>query len=125
MKVLGIDFGEKRIGLAISDELKMLARPLQIYSPDEFWETIEQELKENQVEKVVVGLPINMSGGDTPQTIKTREFAQKLENDIGIPVEMQDERLTSKMVESNDPTQHRDDQAAALILQSYLDKTKK
>jgi putative holliday junction resolvase len=125
MKILGIDYGSKRVGIAISDESHTLAREYNIFSPKEFWEQIEKLCKEEEVGKIVIGLPLNMSGGHTDTTRSAQEFADKLEEKLGIAVEYMDERLSSVMA-GNLPggKKNVDSLAAQIILQNYLDKTK-
>ena len=125
MKILGIDYGSKRVGIAISDESHTLAREYDIFSPKEFWEKVEALCKEELVGKIVIGLPLNMSGGQTDTTRSVQEFADKLEEKLGIAVEYMDERLSSVMA-GNLPggKKNVDSLAAQIILQNYLDKTK-
>lgn len=125
MKILGIDYGSKRVGIAISDESHTLAREYNIFSPKEFWEIIEQLCKDESVGKIVMGLPLNMSGGHTDSTRNVQDFADKLEEKLGIAVEYMDERLSSVMA-GNLPggKKNVDSLAAQIILQNYLDKIK-
>ena len=125
MKILGIDYGSKRVGLAISDETHTLARELIILSPKEFWQQIEKLCEDEVVSKIVIGLPLNMSGGQTDTTRSVQEFADKLEEKLDIPVEYMDERLSSVMA-GNVPggKKNIDSLAAQIILQNYLDKIK-
>ncbi|HMR55589.1 MAG TPA: Holliday junction resolvase RuvX [Candidatus Doudnabacteria bacterium] len=121
MKILAIDYGTKRIGLAISDELGQLARELSILSPTEFWDKIKDIVSAEEVEKIIVGLPINMSGDDTEKTLEARNFAEQLEQKISIPVELVDERLSSTMAEQIAGTSKDiDSLAAQIFLQNYL-----
>lgn len=129
MKILGIDFGTKRIGLAISDETQTLARELEIFSPQEFWEKIEELLTEEEVEKIVLGMPINMSGEVTQKSKEVQEFADELQSRISIPVEMVDERLSSVMAENlsgqmSGSHEQIDSLAAQIFLQNYLNQNK-
>ncbi len=125
MKILGIDFGTKRIGLAISDETAQLARELAIWSPEEFWKEIAKLVETENVQVVVVGLPLNMSGEDTQKTEQAREFAKQLQDKLSVTVELVDERLSSQMAEQIAGTSKNiDSLAAQLILQTYLDRNK-
>lgn len=125
MKLLGIDFGTKRIGLAISDETLTLARELQIISPDKIFLELEKIIAEEEVTGIVLGHPLNMSGQASKKTEEVLEFKLQLEAKLGLPVYLADERLSSVMAE-NLPGGHRDvdSLAAQIILQNYLDKTK-
>jgi putative Holliday junction resolvase len=113
MKILGIDYGEKRIGLAISDESQTLARELDILSPKEFWAQVNKLISDQQISLIVLGWPLNMSGGETKKTGEVERFRKKLlekisakggsasggkvESETGLPVEVMDERLSSQM----------------------------
>ncbi len=125
MRVLGIDYGEKRIGLAISDETQTLARELAILSPKIFFDQIQSIISEHQISQIVLGWPVNMSGQETKKTEEVKKFKEKLESKISIPIETTDERLTSKMAEHL-PGGKRDvdSLAAQIILQNYLNKIK-
>jgi putative Holliday junction resolvase len=125
MKILGIDYGTKRIGLAVSDDIGMLARELTILSPKDFFLQISTIIAEQEVTELVVGLPLNMSGGDSEKTKEARAFAKQLEDTFKLPVHLMDERLSSSMAE-NLPggKENVDSLAAQIILQNYLDKNK-
>ena len=124
-KILGIDYGEKRIGLAVSDESLTLARELVILSPNEFWKQIQQIIEENQIAQIVLGWPLNMSGQETAKTKEIESFKLKLESKTGLKVETMDERLSSAMTNSlPGGSRNKDSLAAQIILQNYLDKQK-
>ncbi|HEY8423912.1 MAG TPA: Holliday junction resolvase RuvX [Clostridia bacterium] len=136
MRVLGIDYGDKRIGFALSDQLRIIASPLEVYNR----KTLEQDLEyiknlieSNQVDTVVIGLPINMDGTMGERAIKTQEFGELLKQKIDIPIVYIDERWTSKeserfLIQSNIRREKRkvlvDKIAAQNILQRYLDMPK-
>lgn len=124
-KILGIDYGSKRIGLAISDESQTLARELAIWSPKEFWTKIEDLFETEGIVKVIIGLPLNMSGEDSITTVYARQFADKITKITEIKTEFMDERLSSVMAASI-PGGHVnvDSLAAQIILQNYLDRQK-
>lgn len=125
MKILGIDYGEKRIGLAISDESLTFARELKIFSPKVFWMKIGQLIAEEEIGKVVLGWPINMAGKETKKTQEVKGFKQELENNFGVEVDIMDERLTSVMAKHlPGGKKNIDSLAAQILLQNYLDKTK-
>lgn len=125
MKILGIDYGEKRIGLAISDESQVLARELDILSPKEFWKQIPELIEKNQIIQIVVGWPLNMSGQVTQKTKEVESFKLKIESETGLPVEVVDERLSSQMAGNLPGGKVKvDSLAAQIILQNYLDKMK-
>jgi len=134
MRVLGIDLGDKRIGVALSDEMGWTAQGLDVVKcsgrTDEDLRRIQELALQNKAEKIIVGLPRNMDGSSGARAEKAREFARRLEKSFSLPVEMWDERLTTvaaeKMLINADlrRTKRRqviDKIAAALILQNYLD----
>ena len=139
MRVAGLDVGERRIGIAISDPTKTLARPLQslrvaglgVASIDELVEVLTDLAREDDgLELVVVGLPRHLDGAPSEMTAKVEMFAHILERRIGLPVVLQDERLTSREAESRLAEREKDwrvrkarldSAAAAIILQDYLD----
>ena len=133
-RTLGIDFGSKRVGLALSDRLNLIASPyrtLDYVSEKELIAQLKSIVYENNIEIFVLGLPINMKGEDTIQTKKVRNF-KKLLSGLGLPVIYEDERLSSisaknSLVLQNIKTGHNkgaiDRTAAAIILQQYLDKS--
>ena len=125
MKILGIDYGEKRIGLAISDESQTFARELDILSPKDFWKQITGLITKEEVEKVVLGWPINMTGKETQKTGEVKKFRAELEKACEVQVDVIDERLTSVMAH-NLPggKKNVDSLAAQILLQNYLDKSK-
>ncbi len=133
MRILAIDHGTKRMGIALSDELKMIAQPLEFIParpfPD-FLARLNELLREKEVELVLVGLPRSLSGGNGPAALKVEEFVDALKSAVPVPIKTWDERLTSAqanrlLIEGN--VRHRkrkanvDKMAAAILLQSYLD----
>ena len=132
-RALGIDFGTKRVGLALSDRSNMIASPyrtLNYVSEKDLITQLEIIVTKNDIEILVLGLPINMKGKDTAQTIKVRNFKEIL-SALRIPIVYEDERLSSvsainSLMLQNVKTGHNkpeiDKTAAAIILQQYLDK---
>ena len=132
-RALGIDFGTKRVGLALSDRSNMIASPyktLNYVSEKDLITQLEIIVTKNDIEILVLGLPINMKGKDTAQTIKVRNFKEIL-SALRIPIVYEDERLSSvsainSLMLLNVKTGHNkpeiDKTAAAIILQQYLDK---
>lgn len=132
-KALGIDFGTKRVGLALSDRSNIIASPyrtLNYVSEKDLITQLETVVSENNIEILVLGLPINMKGEDTVQTKKVRNFKEILST-LQIPIVFEDERLSSvsainSLILQNVKTGHNkpeiDKTAAAIILQQYLDK---
>ncbi len=134
MRILGIDYGRRRIGLAISDEAEFLARPLDPYrrthSLRKDLEHLSQLAREFEVETIVVGLPLNMDGSKGEMALEVEAFVAQLQAVSRIGIVVSDERLTSVeaervLLEGNvnrkDRKQLRDGLAATLILQGYLD----
>jgi putative Holliday junction resolvase len=133
MRILALDHGTVRVGVALSDELKMIASPLE-FIPAEPWDAFLQRLQqimaEKQVERVLVGMPRNMDGSFGPAAEKVRAFVEQLRAVLTVPVQTVDERLSSvhaqKLlhqagVKSRQQRGKVDQMAAAILLQSYLD----
>ena len=133
MRILGIDHGTKRVGLALSDETGTIAQPLQ-FLPAEPATTLLDRLKEcvaeRKVEEIVVGIPRNMNGTYGPAAEKVRAFIAALQQVVTVPVQTWDERLTTVQAQRalieigmrREKRKERVDQtAAAILLQSYLD----
>ena len=93
---MGIDFGEVRIGLALSDPLQIISQPFRVISNnDNTISEIQNIIKMEDVEKIILGLPQNLDGEDTKKTLEVREFAEILKNNIDVPVIFWDERYSS------------------------------
>jgi putative Holliday junction resolvase len=133
MRVLALDHGAKRMGLALSDELGMIAQPLG-YIPAEpfarFLARLKDIIRDKEVELLLVGMPRNLDGSYGPAALKVQEFVAVLKETIGIPIQTWDERLTSAQANRfliqagarRDKRKEKVDQtAAAILLQSYLD----
>lgn len=130
---LAIDYGEKRIGIAISDPLKMFVTPFDTIINDSDENVINALLeifKSQKIEKIILGLPLNLAGEDTIKTGEIRDFYNKLTSKTSIPVELWDERystadagnfLKQKGLNWKESRKHIDRIAAAIILKSYLD----
>lgn len=136
MRILGLDFGSKTVGVAVSDGLMLTAQGLMIIrrtSPNKLRQTlarIESIVKEYQVERIVLGYPKNMNNTEGERCEKTKEFKEMLERRTGLPVVLWDERLTTvaadrHMKEAGVRREKRkeyvDEIAAVFILQGYLD----
>lgn len=126
MRILGIDYGTKRIGLAVSDESQTLARELEIVFPKDFFNRLEEIISEYEVQTIVLGLPLNMDGNETEKTREVKSFKLKVESLASLPVEFMDERLSSTMASAMPGgNKNIDSLAAQIILQNYLDKQKR
>ena len=121
------------MGIAISDELGMIAQPMEFIPAEpfaKFLERLQEIIREKQVEQLIVGMPRNMDGSYGPAATKVREFVAVLKESITMPIVFWDERLTSTqanryLVQANVRREKRkekvDQTAAAILLQSYLD----
>jgi putative holliday junction resolvase len=133
MRILALDPGSKRIGLAVSDELKMIAQPLEFVPAEPFLDflaRLKEIIREKEVELLLVGMPRNMDGSYGPAALKVQEFVAVLKEKVAVPIQTWDERLTSAqaqrfLIEGGVRRAQRkekvDKTAAAILLQSYLD----
>jgi putative Holliday junction resolvase len=122
-RVLALDFGEARCGCALSDPSRTLATPLEaIEQPDtrRGMQRIAELVRQRDVELVVVGLPLSLSGEEGPQALRTREWAGRLTARLTVPVELYDERLTTKQAARTGGSADEDSRAAAHLLEAYL-----
>lgn len=132
-RILAVDYGRKRVGLAVTDPLKIISTALDTVPAHQVEEYIENYCKANDVELVVVGLPVQMSGEPSESQKYILPFVDRLKKRIpDIPIEFADERYTSKMamqamIDSGAPKMVRRDKgaidriSATIILQSYLE----
>lgn len=124
--MLALDYGSARCGCAISDPTGTIATPIEpVLRPGSKrgMAALATLVADRKVERVVVGLPLSLSGGDTEQTRETREFAQRLSRRIGerVPVEMHDERFTTRLAaRDGSAASSEDSRAAAHLLESWL-----
>tara|TARA_A100001037_G_C15151697_1_gene639698 strand:+ start:6593 stop:6997 length:405 start_codon:yes stop_codon:yes gene_type:complete len=132
-RILGVDYGDRRIGLALSDLEKIIASPFKTIQNKDSLNSLATIIDEQDVESIVIGLPIGLKGQDTIQTLKVREYVKKLES-FNCPIYLEDERLTSvaaqkSLIEQNLKTGHNksiiDKRAASILLQQFLDKQKR
>jgi putative Holliday junction resolvase len=133
MRILALDHGTKRVGVAVSDELKMIAQPLEFSPPEPFaafLARLRDILRDKEVELILVGMPRNMDGSYGPAAVKVQEFIGALREAVTVPIQTWDERLTSAQaqrflieggVRRDQRKQKVDKTAAAILLQSYLD----
>lgn len=129
-EILGLDVGAKQTGIARASNVARLAEPLISVPTAAAIGTLKKYIKEHDVEAVAIGLPRNLQGEDTTQTLWVREWVDKAKQQIGIPLYWQDEALTSLLAEAKDQkskikNQHFDEHAmaAAIILQDFLDSS--
>ena len=133
MRILAIDHGTKRMGIALSDETGTLAQPLEFIPAEPFTDflaRLKELIVEKQVVQILVGMPRNMDGSYGPAALKVQEFVAVLKETIAVPIKTWDERLTSAQanrmliqadVRRDKRKQRVDAAAAAILLQSYLD----
>ncbi|MCD6051136.1 MAG: rnhD [Verrucomicrobia bacterium] len=133
MRILALDHGTVRIGVAVSDELKMMAHPLEFIPADPFADflvRLKEIIREKEVELILIGMPRNMNGSYGPAALKVQVFVAALKDAVTIPVKAWDERLTSvqankilrdNKVRGDKRKEQVDKMAAAILLQSYLD----
>lgn len=134
---MGLDYGSKTIGIAISDELGFTAQPVETVERNgenklrKSLARISEIVREKNIQKIVVGLPVNMSGKRGERVARTLEFVEKLKLRVDIPIVMQDERLTT--VEANEilsesgvkreeRKRYIDQIAASIILKEYMER---
>lgn len=132
-RILGIDYGEKRVGLAVSDPLNIIAQPLTTLIRDDswgWWHQLEAIIVEQEIVSIVVGYPLTMKGTISRQTEEVDRFILDLGERMTIPIDRYDERLTSvaakrslirQGIKASRNKEAVDTTAAALILQDYLD----
>ncbi|HTD58217.1 MAG TPA: Holliday junction resolvase RuvX [Solirubrobacteraceae bacterium] len=129
MRVLALDYGSARCGCALSDPTGTLVTPLDpIVGPASRrgLATIAQLVQEREVERVLVGLPLSLRGQDTQQTRETRRFAATLATRLGegVPVELHDERFTTRIAAGlRDAVTSEDSRAAAVLLEGWLERS--
>jgi putative Holliday junction resolvase len=133
MRILALDHGSKRIGVAVSDATKTIAQPLEFISAEpfaDFLERLKQLIHEKEIDLILIGLPRNMDGSYGPAAQKVETFVAVLKTAITVPIKMWDERLTSSqankiLIQDNVRRAKRKEKvdkiAAAILLQSYLD----
>lgn len=135
-RILGLDYGTRRIGIAISDGLRIAANPLDVLAADadDLLERIQAIVEEYEVVEVVVGLPTTLAGREGTSAEGARDLAERLSVALDVPVGLVDERFTSRMAESSmleagvrrrDRRARVDKVAASIMLQSHLDRIRR
>ena len=130
-RLLGIDYGEVRVGIALSDPMRIISKPFKVLlNKENLFEEINDIIKKENVRKVVLGLPLNLKGEDSKKTIEVRAFKEKLAEQIDVPIEFYDERYTTSeatdiLKEMGYDSKQRkkviDMMAASIILKGYMD----
>lgn len=133
MRILGLDHGTRRVGVAVSDEMQMIALPLEYIAPEPFADflvRLKEILREKEIGLILIGMPRNMDGSYGPAALKVQEFAAVLKDAVTVPLKLWDERLTTTQAQKfliqggmrREKRKEKVDQtAAAILLQSYLD----
>lgn len=136
-RILGIDYGDSKVGLSVNDELNIMATPIKtiFYKGNEklLFDELSDIIKKYNILKIIVGIPLNMNGTKGYRYEKTQEFIQKLVNIYNLPVDTIDERLTTSYsntilnqlgTKSKKKKKVEDTMSAVYILQDYIDKSK-
>ena len=98
MRILALDHGTKRVGVALSDEMRLIAQPLEFIPPEpfaEFLSRLKEIIRTKQIDLILVGMPRNMDGSYGPAALRVQEFVAALRDALVVPIETWDERLTS------------------------------
>ena len=134
MRILGMDYGSRTLGISISDETKLIASPIETRrysSEEELFNKIDKYFNEYKIEKIVLGNPINLDGSISKRSEETFIFKDKLEDKYKVDVILEDERLTTiiannMLIMNNERRNNRkkvvDKLASSIILQGYLDR---
>ena len=123
MRILALDYGAARCGVAVSDPTGTLATPLEpVLRPGtkNGLKRLVAIVQEVGAELVVVGLPVSLRGGDSAQTREVRQFADRLDARVGVPVELYDERFTTSLAQQAGGEASLDSRAAAILLDEWL-----
>jgi putative holliday junction resolvase len=124
-RVVALDYGSARCGVAVSDPTRTLATPLDpVLAPASRrgFGRLVGLIGELDAGVVVVGLPLSLSGGDSDQTRETRAFVQRLRDRLNVPIEVYDERFTTKLARRSGGAKAEDSRAAAVLLESWLSR---
>jgi putative Holliday junction resolvase len=123
VKVLALDFGAARTGVAVSDATGTIAQPLDVVeraASRDGLARVAEIVREHEVERVVVGLPLTLGGQRGSQALETEKFVRELREALDVPVETYDERFTTTLASKDSGTAPEDARAAAHLLESYL-----
>jgi putative pre-16S rRNA nuclease len=123
-RVMALDYGAVRCGVAVSDPSGTLATPMPVVEragTKKGLARLAELVTSSDVERVVVGLPLTMSGAEGPQAVETRDFAERLGRRVNVPIELYDERLTTVQAGRSGGATDLDSRAAAHLLEAFLD----
>jgi len=122
MKILGVDYGKKWVGMAISDDGRKMAFPYETLENNfKLFSRLNEIIKKESVYKIVIGLPLNKKMKATDQTTEVENWAEKLIKEVDLPIDFENEIFTSKAAEKYE-VKNQHSAAAAILLQSYLDR---
>ncbi len=131
-RIMGIDYGTHRVGVALSDPLHITAQPCEVVAvDDQLLDRLAAIVREHDVERIVVGLPVSLSGDEGPAAVAARTLAEEIDRRVEVDVELADERFTTKtaeeaLLQGNVRRSRRkeviDKVAAAVMLQQWLDR---
>ncbi len=133
MKIMALDYGTKRVGIALSDDMRMLAKPLPFIAAEpenKLYEALQTLVLQQEVSDIIIGLPKNMDGTLGESAQKAKAFADKVKKYTGLPVKLIDERLTTVQAtrqlreaghKAKDQREKIDSASASILLQGYLD----
>lgn len=134
-RVLALDYGEKKIGIAMSDKTRTIATSKEyIHNNPQFFDNLKKFISENEVDEIILGLPLKLNGEDSEQTVRVRNFKELLDKNLGMVSTLVDERLTTSYAEKlmisgnvrrDKRKQKIDSLSAQIFLQNYLDKCQK
>ncbi len=135
MKIIGLDYGTNRIGLAWSDTALGVVLPFGVIEvkpsktpgsnqQDRLFKKVIDLIKSEHIDAVVIGLPISLTGQENRNTSRVKELAFEIQKQTNLPIALSDERFSSQQADSVGPGVSRDERSAMIILQSYLDKKK-
>ena len=122
-RVVALDYGSARCGVAVSDPTGTLATPLDVVvrpNTRKGFNRLLAAIRAQEPARVVVGLPLSLSGRDSAQTTEARAFAERLGAMLGVPVELYDERFTTTLAQQRPGTAAEDSRAAAVLLEEWL-----
>jgi putative Holliday junction resolvase len=122
-RIVALDYGSARCGVAVSDPTGTLATPLEaVLRPNtrKGFNRLLAAIRALDPERVVVGLPLSLSGHDSAQTVEARSFAERLAGFVAVPVELYDERFTTALAQQRPGSSAEDSRAAAVLLEEWL-----
>lgn len=122
-KLLGIDYGDKRVGLAIADRQSLAVAPFKIIENNKnLILNLKKIIQEEDISQIVIGWPVNLKNQETDQTKKVKKFLERIKKELPLPIVTEDERLTTKFYQKINK-KNLDALSAMKILESYLSRT--